>query len=158
STAAECVGKIGPRNQGGEIEDRIRQPLGGQLSQPAEENCEDPHGHERLNNYPEDADKGLLVAHLYITPDEEIKEVTMGPEFAQVEVKQAPRRLNAHAHDAAGQRSGWGCNRWIGSHRRHKGQSSSVTFDARHRITERNKDKGLTARLGKPSFDSMSSY
>ena len=71
--AAERAGKIGPGNQRGEIEDRIRQPLRGQLSQPAEENCEDAHGHERLNNYPEDADEGLLVAYLDVAPDEEIK-------------------------------------------------------------------------------------
>ena len=98
--AAERAGKISPGNQRGEIEDRIRQPLGRQLSQPAEENCEDAHGHERLDNDPEDADDGLLVTYLDVAPDEEIKEFAIGPEFAQVEIKQAARRLNPHAHEA----------------------------------------------------------
>src|SRR6266404_6058976 len=60
----EGVGEVGPGNEGGEIENGIRQAVGGKLGEAAEEQSEDQHVEKGLENDPEDADGGLFVADL----------------------------------------------------------------------------------------------
>src|SRR6266403_527950 len=95
----EGIGEVGPGNERGEIENRIRQAVGGELGETAEEQSEDQHVENRLENHPEDADGGLFVADLDVAPDEKIKELAVGPDFAEAKLEEAARRFDA---DGAG--------------------------------------------------------
>jgi len=42
-----------------------------------------------LQDDPEDADGGLFVADLDVAPDEEVKELAVGPDFAETKLEEA---------------------------------------------------------------------
>src|SRR5229473_1442253 len=90
----ERVGEIGPGDESGEVEDGIGEAVGGELGEAAEKESEDEHVENGLQDDPEDADGGLLVADLDIAPDEEVKEFAVSPDFAEAELEEATRRLN----------------------------------------------------------------
>jgi len=105
----EGVGEVGPGNESGEIENRIRQSLGWEFGEAAKKESEDEHGENGLENDPEDADDGLLVADLNVAPDEEVEELTVGPDFAKAKLEQAGGRLDADGADGGVERKrgGW---------------------------------------------------
>ncbi len=88
--------KICPRNERGEIKNRIRESLRRQFGQAAEKDGEHAHSHERLQDYPQDADGGLLVADFDVAHGEEIEELAILPSFGEAQLEPAARRLNAH--------------------------------------------------------------
>ena len=106
----ERVGKVGPGDERGEVEDGVGQAVGGELGEAAEEKSEDEHVEDGLENDPEDADGGLFVAYLDVAPDEEIEELAISPYFAEANLEEAAGRLNADGGGGAGmerERSGW---------------------------------------------------
>jgi hypothetical protein len=107
----EGVGKVGPGDERGEIENGIGEAVGRKLGEAAEEKSEDEHVEDGLENDPEDADGGLFVADLYVAPDEEIKELAIGPDFAEAKLEEAAGRLDSNGGSAGGERErrGRGC-------------------------------------------------
>ena len=104
----ESAGKINPGDESGEIKDGIGKASGRKLGEAAEEKSEDNHAEKRLENHPEDADGGLLVADFYVAPDEEVEEFAVAPEFCEAELEGGARRLDAD--DGGGRwkrKSGW---------------------------------------------------
>src|SRR6267143_6580109 len=73
----EGVGEIGPGNERGEIEDGIREAVGGKFGEAAEKEREYQHVEDGLQDNPQDADGGLLVADLDVAPDEKVKELAV---------------------------------------------------------------------------------
>ena len=55
-----------------------------------------------MNNHPEDADDGLLVADFDVAPDEKVEEFTVGPDFAEAKLEEATGRLDANGGGGAG--------------------------------------------------------
>jgi hypothetical protein len=103
------VGEVGPGDESGEIEDRVREAIGGELGEAAEKESEDEHGEDGLENHPEDADGGLFVADFDVAPDEEVEEFAVGPDFAEAKLEEAAGRLDANGGGGAGmEREGGG--------------------------------------------------
>src|SRR6266513_1920478 len=98
----EGVGEIGPGDESGEVEDGIGEAVGGELGEAAEKESEDEHVENGLQDDPEDADGGLLVADLDVAPDEEVKQLAVGPDFAEAKLEEAAGRLNANGGGGAG--------------------------------------------------------
>ena len=73
--------KVRPGEQGGVIEDRVRQAVGGHLRQTAEDEREDGHREEWLDDGPSHADRCLLVANLEVSPHEEVEQLPVSPEL-----------------------------------------------------------------------------
>ncbi len=86
----QAIGEKGPGDQGGVAEDRVGHAVGGHLGQAAEEDAEDDHGEKGLQDSPAGAQHGLLVADLDITPGQEVGQVAVLPEIAQVELGPSP--------------------------------------------------------------------
>jgi alkylation response protein AidB-like acyl-CoA dehydrogenase len=57
----------------------------------AQENDEENHHHRRLQDRPGDAERGLLVAHLHVTPREEEQQLAELPELRHVDHSPAAR-------------------------------------------------------------------
>ena len=55
-----------------------------------------------MQDDPEDADGGLLVADLDVAPDEEVKQLAVGPDFAEAKLEEAAGRLNTNGGGGAG--------------------------------------------------------
>src|SRR6266852_978030 len=92
----EGIGEIGPGDESGEVEDGIGEAVVGELGEAAEEESEDEHVEDGLENDPEDADGGLLVADFDVAPDGEVEELAVGPNFAEAKLEKAAGRLNAN--------------------------------------------------------------
>src|SRR5690242_13734242 len=93
--------EIGPGDERGEIKDGVREAVGGQLRKAAEKESEDEHVENGLQDDPEDADGGLFVADLDVAPDEEVKQLAVGPDFAETQLEEAAGRLNADGRRGA---------------------------------------------------------
>ena len=97
--------------QPAEAEDLIRyagRSLGIALDpqQPVEHQREDDHGQERLQDGPDDPEHGLFVADEDIAPGEEVEQLAVRPQFAQV--KSSPTALVLVDHEAITRRCGGG--------------------------------------------------
>jgi len=55
-----------------------------------------------LQDDPEDADGGLFVADFDVAPNEKIKQLAVGPDFAEAKLEKAPGRLDANGGGGAG--------------------------------------------------------
>src|SRR5437867_12087282 len=77
--------KVRPGKQGGVIENRVRQAVGGHLRQTAEDEREDGHCGEWLDDGPSHADRGLFIADLEVSPHEKIEQLSVSPELGPVE-------------------------------------------------------------------------
>src|SRR6267143_5959544 len=97
----EGVGEIGPGDESGEVEDGIGEAVGGELGEAAKKESEDEHVENGLQDDPEDADGGLLVADLDIAPDEEVKQLAVCPDFAEAKIEEAAGRLNTNGGGGA---------------------------------------------------------
>ena len=75
-------------------EERVRQPVGGHPGEPAEEDREDHHRHEGLQDRPGGAERGLLVAHLDVAPDQEVEQLAVLPELPELEAGETPPRFD----------------------------------------------------------------
>src|SRR5262249_40029154 len=93
-------GKVSPRDERGEVEDRIGQAVGRKLGEAAEEQREDQHVEHGLQNDPQDTDGSLFVSDLNVAPHEKVKELAISPDFAEAKLEEATRRLDANG--------GWG--------------------------------------------------
>ena len=96
------VGEIGPGDESGEIKDGIGEAVGGELGEAAKEQSEDEHVEDGLQDDPEDADGGLLVADFDVAPDEKVKELAVSPDFAEAKLEEAAGRLDANDGRSAG--------------------------------------------------------
>src|SRR5262249_15614622 len=74
-----------PRQQARISEERVGYTVGRNTGQPAEEQREDQHRKERLNDRPRGPEQCLFVAHLDITPCQEIDQLSIRPEVPEVE-------------------------------------------------------------------------
>src|SRR6267154_337603 len=105
----ESVGEVGPGDEGGEIKDGSRKALGRELGEAAEKESENQHGEDGLNNHPEDANDGWLVADFDVAPDEKVEQFAIGPDFAEAKFEEAARRFDANGGGGAGvERNGGG--------------------------------------------------
>src|SRR2546422_6853277 len=98
----EGGGEVGPGDEGGEIENGIREAVGGELGEAAEEEREDERSEDGLENDPEDADGGLFVADLDVAPNEKVEEFAVGPDFAEAKLEEATGRLDSNGGGGAG--------------------------------------------------------
>ncbi len=55
-----------------------------------------------MQDHPEDADDGLLVADFDVAPDEKVEQFTIGPDFAEAKFEEAAGRLDANGGGGAG--------------------------------------------------------
>jgi hypothetical protein len=141
-------GEVGPRDEGGEIEDGIRKAERGELREATEKESEDQHGEERLEDDPSDADGGLLVADLYVAPDKEEEEFAVEPEFG--ERKSEPRARRLDANDGGSERRERSSLRrrcGDGSHARRRKHSERMD-DRRVEYQRRAKRDGARIRTG----------
>ena len=88
--------EVVPRQQRGVAEDGVRNAVGGHLRELAEEDAEGDHHQERLDERPGGAKDGLLVADGDVAPSEQVRQLTVVPELAQIELHPAARGLDAH--------------------------------------------------------------
>jgi hypothetical protein len=58
-----------PHQQAAVNEQQIRRSIGRHAKQNTEEDCEDERSQDRLKNHPGNAQQGLFVAHLNVSPD-----------------------------------------------------------------------------------------
>jgi len=100
----ESAGKINPRNEGGEIKNRIRKACGWKLGEAPEEKCENDHAEKRLENDPKDADGRLLVTNFYVAPNEEVEEFAVTPKLGEAEFERGAGRLDADDGGGRGKR------------------------------------------------------
>src|SRR5216683_3071888 len=98
----EGVGEVGPGDESGEIKNGIGEAVGRELGEAAEKEGEDEHVEDGLENDPQDADDGLFVADFDVAPDEEVKELAVGPDFTEAKLEKAARRLDANGGGGAG--------------------------------------------------------
>ena len=71
-----------PGNQSSVSKYRVGDTLGGNTGKFTEEYAEDHHGEERLENCPANAQKSLFVFNLYISPDKEVEQFSIFPDFS----------------------------------------------------------------------------
>src|SRR5436309_644216 len=64
------------------------------MSQVAEDDGEDDHIDDRLDDGPGGSQRGLLVAHFDVTPGQDVEQVAVAPQVAQVERNRPPRGLD----------------------------------------------------------------
>jgi hypothetical protein len=84
-----------PEDHSGHREHRVGNPrLRGDLSQEPEEDAEDGRQKERLEDRPEDADRGLLVARGDLPAGKVVREVPVPPKLAQVRETVTPGGLD----------------------------------------------------------------
>src|ERR671919_82765 len=81
----EAIGEQRPRHKRREREDRVRDAVRGHPGQPAEEDTEDDHRQQGLQDRPGGTQQCLLVAHLHVAPDEEVEELPIRPQFAELQ-------------------------------------------------------------------------
>ena len=82
----------GPRKERRAREDRIWNAVRGEVGELPEDEGEDDHRQERLDHRPGDPDRGLLVAHRDVPPDEPAQQLAVVPELRDVEVRPAGGR------------------------------------------------------------------
>ena len=75
-----------PQHGVGHVEEHLRQPIGGQTGDVAEDDGEDDRGQERLDQEPEGTEDGLFIVRDEIAPHEEGDEIAVVPDVAQLEV------------------------------------------------------------------------
>ncbi len=80
----EAICKICPGNKRTIGENWIRQSLRGDFREFTKKQAENHHREDRLNDCPASANCGLLIANLYVTPGEEIDELTVFPQFPKI--------------------------------------------------------------------------
>ncbi len=79
------VGKECPGHQRRVGEDRIGDAVRRHARQAAKEEAEDHHGQEGLDDGPGRAQHRLLVAHLDVAPGQEVEQLAIVPQLAQLE-------------------------------------------------------------------------
>ncbi len=79
------VGEQPPGQQRRQGEDRVGHAAGRQLQEVAEDQAEQPHGEQGLQDRPGGPQGGLLVAHLDIAPGEEVEQLAVAPQVAQLQ-------------------------------------------------------------------------
>ncbi len=84
--AGETVGEVTPQDIAGHVEQELGQSVGGQLGDVAEDDGEDNGGEQRLDQEPEGAEDGLLVARDEVTPHEEGDQVAVAPDIRKLQV------------------------------------------------------------------------
>src|SRR5260221_11611757 len=105
----EGIGEVGPGNEGGEIKDGSGKALGREFGEAAEKKRENQHREDGLDNHPEDADDGLLVADFDVAPDEKVEQFAIGPNFTEAKFEEAAGRIDANGGRGAGvERKGGG--------------------------------------------------
>src|SRR5919198_4044066 len=104
----ETGGEVGPREHGGEDEERVRHVvLGLHVESLVEDEGEDDHLRERHENRPGRTEGRLLVLDLHVAPDEEEQELVVAPELpevAQTQRQPAPRTLDPDRAPRSGDR------------------------------------------------------
>lgn len=84
--AGEAGGEVTPKDVAGHVEEHLGQAVGGELGDVAEDDGEHQRGEQRLNQEPQRAKDGLLVARDEIAADEEADQVAIMPDVAQLEI------------------------------------------------------------------------
>jgi len=87
------LGEEQPGQQAGVGEDRIRNPIGGDLRDLAEDDGEDHHRDQRRqqrpenpeNQRPENPENRLLVAHGHVAPDQKPEQLPIRPQLLEVD-------------------------------------------------------------------------
>ena len=85
-SVVQAAGKVTPQNRAGHVEKHLRQTVGGEFGNVAEDDSEDDGGHEGLDEEPEGTEDGLFIVRDEIAPHEEGDEVAVVPDFAELEV------------------------------------------------------------------------
>ena len=75
---------------GREGEDRVREAVGADAGELAEEDREDDHRHQRLEDRPRDSEGRLLVPDLDVAPDEEVEQLPVLPDIPEAGAKSTP--------------------------------------------------------------------
>jgi hypothetical protein len=83
--AGDPFGKQCPGKQGCENEERVGYAIRRDLGKPSEEHRKDQHHEERLDDRPEEAERGLLVPDLHVAPRERGEQLPVVPEFTEVD-------------------------------------------------------------------------
>ena len=90
----QTVGKILPKANTGQIEQRLRQSVGRDLSNTSENDHIHDGRHHGLNQEPKRSEDGLLVLGDDVSFDEEHHKVAVAPDLAEIHAKQFVLRLD----------------------------------------------------------------
>ena len=88
--------EVTPHHRPGHIKEELRQSVGGQAGDVAEDDRERDRGQQRLDEIPQRAEDGLFVGRHEIAPHEKRHQVPVTPQFAQAQVEQAALGLDDH--------------------------------------------------------------
>ena len=89
----EAVAEILPQADAAEVEERLRQAVGGDLGDATEDHHIHHHGDERLYDIPCRSEDGLLVLCGDVAADEEAAQVAVAPKLLEVNLQQFLLRL-----------------------------------------------------------------
>ena len=92
----QAGGEVTPHHRPGHIKEELRQAVGGQAGDVAEDDRERDRGQQRLDEIPQRPKDGLLVGRHEIAPHEKRHQVPVTPQFAQAQVEQAALGLDDH--------------------------------------------------------------
>jgi hypothetical protein len=84
-----------PGKQRGEVPGRVGLAIGRDVGHASEHHGEENGRDQRNQHRPRNAEQRLAVAHLYIAPGQEVEQLTVRPEFAELETDPAAGRLNS---------------------------------------------------------------
>lgn len=90
----QALGKVGPDDRAGHVKEELRQSIGGQTGNPAEDHGKGDGGQQRLDEIPQGTQDGLLVSRHKIPAHKQQDEVAVAPQFAQAQIQQVALRLN----------------------------------------------------------------
>jgi hypothetical protein len=94
AAGGDVLREIIPAEQTAEIEEQPRNAVGRNAGDAAEDDDVDGGGDDRLEQMPERAEDGLLVAGNEIALDEQIEQVAVFPEFAPTKIEPSVGRLD----------------------------------------------------------------
>ena len=94
----DAVGEVSPDDRAGHVEQELRQAVGGQLGDLAEDESEGDGGQQRLDQVPQRPQDGLLVDRDEVAPHEQHHQVAVAPQVVQVQLEQVPLRLDDQVH------------------------------------------------------------
>src|SRR5260370_37077284 len=102
------IREVSAGNEGGGIKNGSRKALGRKLGGAAEKKRENQPREDGLDNHPQDADGGLLVADFDVAPNEKVEQFAVGPDFAEAKLEKAAGRLDANSRGGGRVRRGRG--------------------------------------------------
>ena len=102
---AEAVGEILPKANAGKIKKRLRQPVGRDAGNAAEDDHVHDGGENRLDEIPQRAEDRLLVDGDDITLDHHHAEIAITPNLSEVHAEKAGVRLDDECPIAIGRRT-----------------------------------------------------